>query len=77
MGDGLHSYILYTSGLLSLACGSPLLWVIMCVWALVGIKMLHLQRSFEQDIDVISFLIFVSISDKPIDKIRRKLKQAA
>ena len=52
---------LHNKGLLSLAGGSPLVWVIMSVWAPLGMQMKLLQRSFDQDIDVQYFEIILSV----------------
>ena len=45
-------------GLRGLARGSRFVWVIICVWAPLGMQMKLLTRSFDQDIDVRNVEIF-------------------
>ena len=54
-------FFLHKKGLRGLARGSRFVWVIMCVWAPLGMQMLLLLPSFDRDIDVRNFEIIFSI----------------
>ena len=59
-------FFLHKKEFLGLTRGSPLMWVIMCVWAPLGVQMLLLLSSFNQDIDTenIDFFFFKILNGK-------------
>ena len=55
--------------------GSRFVWVIMCVWATLGIHLLPVLPTFDRVRDVWNFEIIFLISNRDNDKTHRKQKK--
>ena len=54
--------------------GSRFVWVILCMWATLGMRKVYLLPTFDRDIDVQSFDIIILIPNRSNEKTSREQK---